>query len=155
MRHFLPGGLHGRCGCSCFFPNNLRKGINIFFGCAHSMHKFQGQGSNSCHNSNLNYSGDNTRSSTARPPGNSHDILKILNQAGTLYSKMCELNFLRHMRFLKMFSGGQHNPLQPSGKKLCSQNPAPRCRLKLSTNSPSTKGCRQETNPPYSPFITV
>ena len=36
----------------------------IFFGCAHGMRKFQGQGSNPRHSSNTSYSNDNTRSLT-------------------------------------------------------------------------------------------
>lgn len=43
----------------------------FFFDCAHGMLKFPGQGSNSRHSSDPSHSGDNARSLTTRPPGNS------------------------------------------------------------------------------------
>ena len=53
--------------------------IELFFGCTHSMQKFPGQGSDSCHSSNLSHGSNNARSLTAKPLGNSWKSINNLN----------------------------------------------------------------------------
>ena len=64
-------GVYGCLGALGPHFTDHRQFSYIFFCLAHSMQKFQGQGSKPCHSGDLSHSSDKAKSLTTRPPGNS------------------------------------------------------------------------------------